>query len=177
MQFGHLKRREFITLLSGAAVWPMAARAQQSAMPVIGYLSFGAATALGPRVAAFKHGLSEAGYVEDQNVAIEYRFFAQIDHLPVLAADLVRRKPAAIFANGPVSIRVLKGQTATIPIVFSMGEDPVKEGLVASLNRPGGNITGFRLLCEPVVSKTATAAARNRAAAGAARLARQPRQS
>jgi putative ABC transport system substrate-binding protein len=143
MQFGHLKRREFITLLSGAAVWPMAARAQQSAMPVIGYLSFGAATALGPRVAAFKHGLSEAGYVEDQNVAIEYRFFAQIDHLPVLAADLVRRKPAAIFANGPVSIRVLKGQTATIPIVFSMGEDPVKEGLVASLNRPGGNITGF----------------------------------
>ena len=117
-------------------------------MPVIGFLGFGAATLLGPlgpRVGAFKQGLSETGYVEGQNVTIEYRFFAQdqFDRLPVLAADLVRRKPAAIFANGPASIRVLKGQTATIPIVFTMGEDPVKEGLVASLNRPGGNITGF----------------------------------
>src|SRR5262249_54967358 len=128
-----IKRREFMALLGGVTIaWPFAARAQQPAMPMIGYLGFGAATELGPRVAAFKQGLSKTGYVEGQNVAIEYRFYAQdhFDRLPVLAADLVGRNLAAIFANGPTSIRVLKGYTTTIPIVFTMGEDPVKEGLV-----------------------------------------------
>jgi putative tryptophan/tyrosine transport system substrate-binding protein len=141
-----MRRREFVMLVGSAtAAWPLAALAQQPAMPMIGFLYFGAATEQAPRVAAFKQGLSETGYVEGQNVAIEYRRYAQdnFDRLPVLAADLVSRNPAAIFANGPASIRMLKGYTTTIPIVFTMGEDPVKEGLVASLNRPGGNITGF----------------------------------
>jgi putative ABC transport system substrate-binding protein len=140
----YLRRREFITALGGAAAWPLAPRAQQRGMPVIGFLSLGSAVGEVGRVAAFKQGLSQAGYVEGQNIAIEYRYVAgQFDRLPALAGDLVGRKPMVIFAAGPPSVRAIKMHTATIPIVFQMGEDPVKEGLVASVNRPGGNITGI----------------------------------
>lgn len=129
--------------LGSAAVGPLAARAQQP-IPLVGYLGLGSATTTAPRVAVFKQGLSKTGYVEGQNVSIEYRFAeSQFGRLPELAADLVLRKPAVIIANGLPSVRAVRAHTSTIPIVFFMGEDPVKEGFVTSLNRPGANITGI----------------------------------
>jgi putative tryptophan/tyrosine transport system substrate-binding protein len=151
-----VKRREFITLLGGAATaWPLAARAQQSAMPVIGYLHVGTSAESRDRVAAFHRGLKELGFVEGRNVAIEYRWADnQNDRLPELAADLIRRGVAVIAAPaGADSARVVKGLTTTIPIVFSTGVDPVQTGLVRSLNQPGGNATGVADLAVGVAGK------------------------
>jgi putative ABC transport system substrate-binding protein len=149
MPFDQLKRREFIALLGGAAGWPLTARAQQAAIPVIGYLSGGAP---GPPftvfLAAFRTGLGEIGYVEGQNVAIEYRWAeGHYDRLPALATELVNRKVDLVAASGgDLAALAAKGATSTIPIVFSSGDDPAETGLVASLAHPGGNLTGFSLL-------------------------------
>jgi putative ABC transport system substrate-binding protein len=151
-----VRRREFIALVGGAPVaWPLAARAQQPALPVVGFVSGNSADASGDRVRAFRNGLNETGYVEGHNVAVEYHWLeGQYDGLPALMADLVRRRVAIIAAPNTLQVALAaKAATMTIPIVFGIAQDPVRFGLVASLARPGGNATGINFFVAEVVAK------------------------
>ena len=150
-----IRRRDFIKLLGGAATaWPLAARAQRQAIPLVGYLGGATQQASERFVAAFRKGLSETGYVEHQNVTVEYRFGdGHYDRLPALAAELAGRQPAVIYAEGIPSARAVKSVTTTIPIVFAFGEDPVQEGIVDSMNKPSANITGFSHFTNQLIGK------------------------
>ena len=150
-----MRRREFISLIGGvAATWPLVVHAQQTAIPVVGYLSAATPNEGEPLAAAFRRGLQEAGYVVGQNVAIEYHWAEQqIDRLPLMAADLVKRRVTVIAAVTTPGALAAHGATTTIPIVFEMGSDPVRLGLVANLNRPGGNVTGVTNLIVEVAPK------------------------
>jgi putative ABC transport system substrate-binding protein len=149
-----VRRREFISLLGGTAAWPLAARAQQAALPVVGYLNFGSPESDTPRVTGLRRGLNQTGYVEGRNLVIEYRWAGnQADRLPALAADLIQLRVAVIVTSGLVSTLAAKAATTTIPIVFGVGNDPVQLGLVASLNRPGGNLTGFNSISSELGAK------------------------
>jgi len=154
MQFDQLKRREFISLLAGGAAWPLAARAQQPAMPVIGFLDSRPVDAMSARLQAFRQGLKDNGYVEGENVAIVYRLADnQTDRLPELAMDLVHRQVGVIVTSTPPAVSAAKAATTTIPTVFLVAEDPVRLGLVASLARPGGNLTGINIVNSELVAK------------------------
>jgi putative tryptophan/tyrosine transport system substrate-binding protein len=143
-----MRRREFITLLGGAAAWPITARAQQSAMPVVGFLSGRSLASDADLVAAFRRALGESGFVENQNVAIEFRWAdGRLDQLPALAADLIERKVAVLFAGASESLSsALRVAAASVPVVFATGTDPVAANLIASLNRPGGYLTGVTVI-------------------------------
>jgi ABC-type uncharacterized transport system substrate-binding protein len=150
-----MRRREFITVLSSAAAWPLAARAQQAAMPVVGFLHPATFDTFAPLVAAFHQGLNEIGYIEGRSVAIDYRWGeGRYDRLPALAAELVRRQVTVIATPGstPATLAA-KAATSTIPIIFAVGSDPVEFGLVASLSRPGGNLTGVSMLAAEMAAK------------------------
>jgi putative ABC transport system substrate-binding protein len=156
MQFDRLKRHAFIALLGATATWPLVAHAQQPAMPIIGFLDIRSPdTLMEDRLHAFRQGLKDTGYVERENMAIEYRWAEnQVDRLPELTAELVRRRVAAIVTTGgPIAVFAAKAATTTIPIVFLMNDDPVRLGLVASLARPGGNLTGINILTIELVAK------------------------
>jgi ABC-type uncharacterized transport system substrate-binding protein len=150
-----VNRREFITLLGAAAAWPLTARAQQPAIPVIGFLSSATAATFTPYISGFRLGLQDTGYIEGRNVAIEYRWVeGQYDRLLEQAADLARQQVAIIVSSGgAVAALAAKTATTTIPIVFVIGDDPLRYGLVTSLNRPGGNITGLSLFISTLMAK------------------------
>src|SRR5215471_9771341 len=151
----HIGRRKFLATLGGAAAWPLAARAEQAAVPVVGFINLGVADASANRVAAFRKGLSEAGYAEGQNVIVEYHWLeGHYDRLPAVMTDLVQRRVAVIATPGSTEVALAaKTATTTIPIVFGVAEDPVVLGIVASLARPGGNATGVNFFANEIDAK------------------------